>query len=498
MRNLKLRVGDGKSFGDNSAAIAFVYDDDLDARLDDLAPTFGEIKPLHRALLKGDAGEAFLSPADAKPDVVTLKKIKTKGDLSPDAFRSAVAAFVKRFAKEDVESLHVNVPDFAPARDAFGDDADYFRQTFVEGAAYGAYQFDGYKEKRNDKPELEVAFYAEDAESLDAAVKRGSATMQGAYFARDLQNEPSSVLTPAEFAARVEKAFEKTDATVTVFDEKEIAKRNMGGVMAVGRGSDNPPRFVVVEYAPKKAANAKTIAFVGKGVTFDSGGISIKPGKGMGSMKADMGGGAAVAGIMKAAVEMNAPVKLVGVIPMAENMPSARAYKPGDIIETMNGKTVEIDNTDAEGRLLLADALAFVSERKPDAVVDFATLTGACAVALGDFVAGLFAKNDELANALFDAGVKTDERVWRMPMWDDYRKLIDSDVADSNNTGPRGGGAITAAKFLEQFVGEDLPWAHIDVAGPTMPHKRTPYSEPYMTGFGVRLALDYLTRVSKR
>jgi leucyl aminopeptidase len=231
---------------------------------------------------------------------------------------------------------------------------------------------------------------------------------------------------------------------------------------------------------------------------FDSGGISIKPAQNMWEMKADMSGAAVVAGVILSAVSAKLNINLIGVIPAAENMPSGTAFKPGDIIRTASGKTVEIDNTDAEGRVVLADALDYASKEKPDIILDLATLTGACVVALGDFTAGLFTKNDDLSAKLAASSKTTHERIWPMPMWDDYNKYNKSELADIKNLGGRWGGAVYAAKFLENFVDKKIPWAHLDIAGPAMPNDFSSYTKIYMTGFGVRLLFDYLSRLSEK
>jgi leucyl aminopeptidase len=276
----------------------------------------------------------------------------------------------------------------------------------------------------------------------------------------------------------------------------------MGGLLAVGQGSSNKPRFIVLHHIPNqkskgKKKRIKKIALVGKGVTFDSGGISLKPPTNMGEMKADMSGAAVVAGSVLAAAYAKLPVEIIGIIPAAENMVSGNSMRPGDIVTTASGKTIEVDNTDAEGRMILADALNYASKRKPDVIIDFATLTGACVVALGQVAAGLFSKNDSLAESLYLAGIKSYDRLWRLPMWDDYSKLIESKVADVHNTGPRWAGAITAAKFLENFVDNKIPWAHIDIAGPAVSSDTNNYTKTFMTGFGVRLVFEYLYGINK-
>ncbi len=320
--------------------------------------------------------------------------------------------------------------------------------------------------------------------------------MSGANFTRDLQNEPALNLTPEILSNKILTALTEVGVKVKVFNEKEIKKRKMGGLLAVGMGSSNLPRFITLEYTPKvKSKKIKTVALVGKGVTFDAGGISIKPAAKMGEMKADMSGAAVVAGTILVAAKTNLPVKIYGIIPAAENMVSGSAMRPGDIVKTASGKTIEVEHTDAEGRMILADGLDYASKLKPDLIIDLATLTGACVVALGEFVGGVFTKDDKLASDLFKAGQKTYDRVWAMPMWDDYYTLIKSNVADVTNEGSRWGSAISAAKFLEKFVDKKIKWAHIDIAGPTGPYILKNYTKTYMNPFGVRLLFEFLSNL---
>ncbi len=320
--------------------------------------------------------------------------------------------------------------------------------------------------------------------------------MQSVNLAKDLSNEPGDILTPDEFASRTASIFSKNGVKVKIFNEKEIKKMKMGGLLAVGSGSEHPPRLLFAEYKGNPTKNKIKYCIVGKGVTFDSGGISIKPASDMWEMKADMAGAAAAAGTMLAIAKNKLPVNVMCAIPLAENMPSGKSMKPGDIIITSSGKSIEVDNTDAEGRIILADALHFASNKKPVEIIDMATLTGACVVALGEFAAGLFTKNDKLAKLLTESGNVVHERVWAMPMWDDYHELNKSDVADVKNIGGRWGGAITAAKFLENFVDKKIPWVHLDIAGPAMAHNYNNYTKKYMTGFGVRLLFEYFKRKS--
>ncbi|OGU37472.1 MAG: hypothetical protein A2315_15650 [Ignavibacteria bacterium RIFOXYB2_FULL_35_12] len=347
---------------------------------------------------------------------------------------------------------------------------------------------------------LEVTFYSENEKKLKNALTSAQNLMQGVNFTKDLQNEPGGVLTPDELSRRIKNVLNKVGAKVKIFDEKEIRKQKMGGLLAVGMGSSNMPRFIVIEYKGadkhlkvKKNIN-KTIALVGKGVTFDSGGISIKPYTDMSEMKADMSGAAVVAGTILAAIKSKLTINIIGIIPAAENMLSGTSMRPGDIVVTSSGKSIEVDNTDAEGRMILADALNYASKLNPDVIIDLATLTGACVVALGEFVGGLFTKNDDLLLELFQLGLQTHERVWALPMWDEYHTLNKSDVADVKNVGGKWGGAITAAKFLENFVDKKITWAHLDIAGPAMANSYNNYSKKYMTGYGVRLFYEYLRK----
>ncbi len=311
------------------------------------------------------------------------------------------------------------------------------------------------------------------------------AITEGVVTARDLVNEPANMLGPVEFAARAQ-AFADLGLEVEILDEKAMRKLKMGALLGVAQGSVRPPRMVVMQWRGGKEKDAP-LAFIGKGVVFDTGGISMKPAAGMEDMKGDMGGAAAVTGLMQALAARKAKVNVVGIIGLVENMPDGNAQRPGDIVTSMSGQTIEVLNTDAEGRLVLADALWYCQERfKPKFMINLATLTGAIMVALGNQHAGLFSNNDELAANLLESGKFTDERLWRMPMGPDYDKMIDSKNADMKNIGGRFAGSITAAQFLQRFV-NDVPWAHLDIAGTAMGSPKTDFSQSWSSGFGVRL-----------
>ncbi len=428
-------------------------------------------------------------------DLTGYNIIKTKAPnkINADYFRDIFAGILRTCKASLMEEVVIVLPAGEEFTEILGT-SEYCYTTCIEGLYYGNYIYKKFKSDNKPPKQLKISLVANDKNALKKAIENTIKVMEAVEFTRDLQNEPGLTMTPAILAETIRLRLKKSGASVTILKEKEIKAKKMGGIIAIGMGSKNPPRFIVINYSPKTSGRKKlpVIALVGKGVTFDTGGISIKPAADMWEMKGDMSGAAVVAGVIMAAAELQLPVKLIGIIPSVENMPSGSAIKPGDIVVTSSGKTIEIDNTDAEGRVILADALHYASNKKPDVIIDLATLTGACVVALGEFVAGLFTKNDELSEKLFQSGLKTFDRVWPMPMWDEFNKLISSDVADVKNVGGRWGGAITAAKFLENWVSEDIPWAHLDIAGPSMPHSMSSYTRPFMTGFGVRLLTDFI------
>lgn len=366
---------------------------------------------------------------------------------------------------------------------------------FALGGWLRAYKFDHYKTKKKDEAEregpMEVVVALADPDSHSAAMSDGGHLAEAVMLARTLVNEPANVLTPPEFARRASELM-KLGVEVEVLDEKAMSALGMRALLGVGQGSEAGIRLVVLRWSGG-AEGAAPIAFVGKGVVFDSGGISIKPAASMEDMKGDMAGAAAVTGAMYAIAARKAKANVVGVLGLVENMPDGKAQRPGDIVKSMSGQTIEIVNTDAEGRLVLADALTYVIENhKPAAVIDLATLTGAILVALGQEYGGLFSNNDELADHLTKSGNHIGEKLWRLPMGPAYDKLIDSKFADMKNTGGRHAGSITAAHFLQRFVGK-TPWAHLDIAGTGMGSPMSDTNQSWGAGWGVRL-LDRLVR----
>jgi leucyl aminopeptidase len=363
------------------------------------------------------------------------------------------------------------------------------------GAVLRAYSFDRYKSKGKDnggsgKSAVSIDIVAPEAAKAKKAWVSRSAVAEGALLARELVNEPANVLGPVEFAEKAAE-LEKLGVSIETLTEKQMKKLGMRALLGVAQGSSRPPRLVVMHWNGTKSKD-KPVAFVGKGVVFDTGGISIKPAGGMEDMKGDMGGAAAVVGVMHALASRKAKANVVGIIGLVENMPDGNAQRPGDIVAAASGVTIEIINTDAEGRLVLADALWYAQKTyEPKAIVDLATLTGAIMVALGTDYAGMFANDDALAGALSKAGEATGEKVWRMPLGPAYDKMIESKFADIKNTGGRYGGSITAAQFLKRFVEDGVAWAHLDIAGTAMGSPQTEVNRSWASGWGVRI-LDRL------
>src|SRR6202165_2117122 len=363
----------------------------------------------------------------------------------------------------------------------------------ASGVRLRAYKFDRYKTKKKDGEDAalraEVSLAVGDVSAARKAFSPGAHVVDGVVTARDLVNEPPNVLFPVEFARRAGQ-LRKLGVGVEILDVKAMTKLGMGALLGVAQGSTQPGRTVIMRWNGGKRGDAP-VAFVGKGVCFDTGGISIKGAAGMEDMKGDMGGAACLVGLMHALAVRKARVNVVGVIGLVENMPDGNAQRPGDIVTSMSGQTIEVINTDAEGRLVLADMLWYTAKRfKPKFMIDLATLTGAIIVALGQEHAGLFSNDDKLADRLLKAGQATGEKLWRMPLGAEYDKMIDSKFADVKNTGGRWGGSITAAQFLQRFV-DKTPWAHLDIAGTGMGAPATDINKSWGSGFGVRL-LDRL------
>ena len=420
---------------------------------------------LRRGDLKGKIGDAVLfQPAVGLKArrVLAVCCGEPRKELSASATRKLAGAVAKELKRHNVRHAAIA---FEGVRVAGRDAADG-AALLVEGLESGLYAFDRLKREKAERTLQSVTLHGSSraaARALGTGVERGVAVANGVRLARDLGNLPGNVCTPSYLAREALKLRKSHGLKVTVLDEARMGKLGMGSLLSVSRGSREPAKLIVMEYAGSDRKDAP-LALVGKGLTFDAGGISLKPAAAMDEMKYDMCGGASVFGTLVAAAEQNLPVNLVGIVPSSENLPDGAANKPGDIVTSMAGKTIEILNTDAEGRLILCDALTYARRYKPQAVIDVATLTGACVIALGAPASGLFTKNDALADALLAAGEESGDRAWRMPVWDDYQEQLDSPFADVANVGGRSAGAVTAACFLARFT-EELNWAHLDIAG---------------------------------
>ena len=394
-----------------------------------------------------------------RPPRVLHVAARTEATDAAAALREAAAV-----AARTASRLHAGRVAFV-CRGSVGDSARAV-QAAAEGLVLGCFEDRRYKSDREDAPLRECIVVADESADADlpAAAARGRTLAAAANVARELANEPSNVLTPRVFAERAAALVGEAGVGVEILDEKAIASLRMRLLLGVARGSSEPPRLLVMRHEPPHANERPVLALVGKGVTFDTGGISIKPADGMERMKEDMSGGAAVVAAMRAIGQLRAPCRVIGLVPMTENMPGGRATKPGDILTGASGTTVEVTNTDAEGRLILADALWYARELGATHLVDVATLTGACIVALGHVSSGLFGRPAAWVDAVRSAGEQAGESLWPLPVGEEYRELLRSEMADLNNVGGRPGGASSAAAFLEAFAG-DLPWTHIDIAG---------------------------------
>ncbi len=436
-------------------------------------------KAIKGSTFKGKAGQSLQLLAPANTD---LSRIIVFG-IGKEAEFDVIAA-QKLGGNVTVRALSTGEKDVTVLFDMEGMACD-----FATGAMLRDYRFDKYRttETKEDKPVLKsIAIAARDHKEAKKEFDSAKKVVEGVFFTRDLVSEPANVLYPESFMKEV-SALEKLGIEIDVLDEKEMKKLGMGALLGVAQGSAHKPYMVVMRWNGGKKKDAP-VAFVGKGVTFDTGGISIKPAAGMEDMKFDMGGAGVVSGLMKALAGRKAKANVVGIIGLVENMPSSTAQRPGDVVTSMSGQTIEVINTDAEGRLVLCDALTYVQEKyDPKLIVDLATLTGAIIIALGHENAGLFSNNDELSTQITNAGLAVNETVWRLPLSKAYDSQIKSDIADMKNVGGRPAGSITAAQFLQRFITKDRPWAHLDIAAMAWATKDSEVTPKGGTGYGVRL-----------
>jgi leucyl aminopeptidase len=409
--------------------------------------------------------------------------------FSLEAVRISSAVALKRVQELGLKHACTYLPGLTSEKI----DLQQASREFIIGAELGLYVFKDLKSKKEADQIIERLTICipgdADAKATEKALQAGRKIATGVYTTRDLVNWPSNIATPTFLAEKASQIGADLKLKCQVLDEAEMKELGMGALLAVTSGSDQPAKFIIMEHNAGRD-DLDTLVLVGKGVTFDTGGISLKPHEGMERMKSDMSGAAAVIGAIQAAALLELPLHVVALVPAVENMPGGNAYRPADVVTAMNGKTIEVISTDAEGRMLLADSLCYADRFSPKAIVDIATLTGARVVALGDYAIGLFSNDDQLAARLETAGLTTHERVWRMPLFDEYRDQLKSYVADMKHSGGRPAGSITAAKFLQEFVGENS-WAHLDIAG-LVSEKNYAYTPGWATGVGTRLLCQFL------
>ena len=473
--------------GDEAAAAIDAAAEELAGHLDlDVAEVLGGLD------FDGSVGTTARIPTRGRAAARTLLVVGLgpADEAGTDAVRRAGAAVAS--ATSRLSSAAVALPQLADT--AVG--AAAVAQALVEGIRLGSYAFAGYRSEPDEHQLTTVTLHGEDTESVARGIAIGRATSAAAALARDLVNLPPADKRPSMLAARAEQELEGSGVTIEVLGPEELEDGGYGGLIGVGRGSSDGPRLVKLSYVPEGAASGdapRHVALVGKGITFDSGGLSLKPSEAMETMKMDMGGAAAVLATVRAAAELRLPVRVTGLMALAENMPSGSATRPGDVLTIRGGKTVEVLNTDAEGRLVLADALVDACALEPDVVVDLATLTGAAKIALGERIGVLMSSDDELADALLEAGRRSGEPFWRLPVATaEYREKLDSEVADIKNVGGREAGTITAGLFLHEFVAEGVPWAHLDIAGVAWSDRAEGYVKKGGTGTPVRLLVHWL------
>lgn len=441
-------------------------------------------KQIRKAFSKefhGKQNELFLMPAPEgiKPEWILLIGLGKKNELSAERIRQAGGKAAVHLRDKGMRKIAVSTNLISSLK--------LSPLNFIEGALLGLYTFERYRKEKDNKKIESITILSKISKKLNEELKWIKAITSSVYFARDLINTPSNDMTPSDLA-KAAVSLRQKNLSVKILEKKNAEKLGMGAYLSVAKGSKEPPKFIVLKY---KGSKGKPLALIGKSITFDSGGISLKPSDGMEKMKYDMAGGAAVLGVLKAASALKLPVNLIGILPATENLPGGSATKPGDVAGTINGKTVEIINTDAEGRLILADAIGYVKRFKPRAIIDIATLTAACSVALGNEAIAMMGNDRKLLDKIKKSADNTYERVWEMPLFDEYKEYIKSDIADIKNTGGKTGSLVTAAYFLYEFA-EKTPWVHLDIAGTAWVEKDKPYIPKGASGIGVRLIMDLI------
>ncbi|MEZ0396507.1 MAG: leucyl aminopeptidase [Anaerolineales bacterium] len=461
--------------------------------LDLLAPTDwkGALRvsfaPASDEMTSGQPGEVSLR-LDEKRAVVSLGKADK---INAEAVRKSGGLLLKWLEKHAIHSAGLEVASLAAA----GLPEETAFQALTEGLLLAAFRFERYKSGAGAKPPIRISLLSAEAARLQTLVEKTRIVVEAVNLAREWAHEPANVINPVTLAERVQKLAIETGLKCTVLDDKRLAEMGAGAIVAVGKGSNTPARLILLEHAGEGSEKAPVV-LVGKALTFDTGGYSLKSSEGIVGMKYDKCGAMAVIAVLAAAARLKLPLRLVGVIAAAENMISGGAYRPNDILKSLSGKTIEVISTDAEGRLVLADALAYAQQTyRPRLMIDIATLTGGVITALGSVRAGLMSNNDALAADLLAAGERTHERLWRLPLDEDYFEQIKGDDADIKNSGGSKASPVIGGMFLKQFVADETPWAHLDIAGMMNFDKDSAYCVKGASGFGVRLLLDYLSRL---
>ncbi len=439
--------------------------------------------------LRGKSGDMvyLYRPGSVKARRVLLVGVGKREDFDIDSVRQLAGSAVRYLRGKGARTVAIlrrSQIDIVAAAEAA-----------VEGALIGLYEPDVYRTSDREERRIETLILCTagggSAEDLERGIVRGRILGESTNFTRELVNEPSNNMTPEILSLRAREMAERFGLAIDILDEPRLRELGMGAILGVGQGSDEPPRLVVLGYRPDGAPADRTVALVGKGVTFDTGGISIKPADGMEKMKYDMAGAAAVIGAMRAIALLQPNVNVLGIAPLVENMPSGRALKPGDIVKGLSGRTIEILNTDVEGRLILSDAISYARRLGATEIIDLATLTGAVSIALGHVNAAILGTDDALVDRLIDAGKQAGEKLWRLPLDPDFLEIVKSDVADLKNSTGRPAGTITAAHFLGEFA-EDTPWAHLDIAGMAWQNEKKSFMAKGPSGFGVRTLVNYV------
>ncbi len=443
---------------------------------------------ISRGGMKGKPGEVSVLHTFGRlpAAIVAIVGLGKLQDITADRIRGATGEFCRALRKLNCH----RIATVAHGAGVAGIELATSAEAIAEGSLLGLYSFAEYKKPEYEDIEemLIVTTEKHEAPILETAIEKGRLIAEASNLARSMINEPGNYMTPSRMAEIAREIADRHDLGLKVFERQDMETMGMGGLLGVAKGSNQPPKLITLSYSGSEGFE-KALGFVGKGVTFDSGGISIKPSEGMGEMKDDMAGAAAVMAAVGAIAQLKPKINVTGIVPATENLPSGTALKPGDVVKAMNGKTIEVISTDAEGRLILADALSYAVKQGMSSLIDLATLTGACRVALGTLYSGVFGNDRELISKVLKAAERTGERMWQMPMPEEYKEQIKSEIADIKNTGNRYGGAITAALFLAEFVA-NVPWVHIDIAGTAFSAKESGHIVKGATGVGVRTLVE--------